>query len=290
MKVKILLAYHKNTAVINNDVFLPVGVGDNKEKNNDILFRDDEGENIADKNRTYNELTAVYFAWKNYDKIGDPDYVGLNHYRRFFIFDDKKYAYYETKNYDDILSKIGFSEEKLAKILSEYDFVGPKPNPRKSVYDNYLSAHKNSDLDKVLEIIKSDYPDYYDAAKKYADGKKAYFYNFFIFKKQEFFTYCEWLFDILNKLEAVREKPDERLFVSECLTGIYFTYLMDRGQKGKFLPIMYVGRKPTFAESIKQTKDNFRSKNSSFLYAIKPLIVFFTPNFFLLMRKRKVAD
>ena len=290
MNVKILLAYHKNSPIVNNDVFLPIGVGNRKEELKNISLRDDDGENIADKNPTYNELTPLYFAWKNYDKIGNPDYIGLNHYRRFFIFDDKKYAYYETKNFDNLMDKIGFSEEKIEKILAEYDFVGPKPNSRKSVYDNYVSAHKNSDLDKVMEIIKSDYPEYYDSAKKYVEGSKAYFYNFFIFKKEDFFNYCEWIFDILAKLDKVREKPEERLFVSECLTGMYFAYLTEKGKIGKYLPVLYVGKKPSFSESVKMTKANFKNKNSSFLYAIKPMIVFFTPNGILLLRKRKSAE
>lgn len=289
MKVKILLSYHKDSPVVNNDVFLPVRVGKDKDALTGIPLRDDEGENIADKNPTYNELTAVYYAWKNYEKIGDPDYIGLNHYRRFFIFDDKKYAYYESKNYVELMKKIDFDEEKIERILKEYDFVAPMPNPRRSVYDNYVSAHKNSDLDKAMEIIKADHAEYYDSAKKYIVGQKAYFYNFFIFKKEEFFRYCEWLFDILEKLDKVREKPDERLFVSECLTGIYFTYLLDKGQKMKELPVLYIGKKAGFSESVQATKANLRNKNSSFLYAIKPMIVFFTPNSVLMMRKRKSA-
>ena len=45
-------------------------------------------DNISDKNETYCELTAMYWAWKNIKKIyPDIEYIGLNHYRRYFDFD-----------------------------------------------------------------------------------------------------------------------------------------------------------------------------------------------------------
>lgn len=33
------------------------------------------GYNISDKNREYCKLTGIYWAWKNYDKLENPDYI-----------------------------------------------------------------------------------------------------------------------------------------------------------------------------------------------------------------------
>ena len=96
--LKILVAYHKKSPIVKNEVFLPIhlGHGDDYDYLAQNMIGDDTGDNISDKNLTYNEFTAVYWAWKNYDKIGNPDYIGLNHYRRFFIFEKRKYAFYDT--------------------------------------------------------------------------------------------------------------------------------------------------------------------------------------------------
>ena len=286
MNIKILIAYHKQTDLVQNEVFLPIAVGEKTWAKN--ILRDDDGENISEKNPAFNELTAVYYAWKNYEKVGDPDYIGLNHYRRFFIFDERKYAYYETADFDDIFTKINYNIERLEVLLSQYDFFSPMPNKRKSVYHYFSAAHGKEDLENALRIIEEKYPEYFDAAKEYVSGKAAYFYNAFLFGKEEFFRYCDFLFGVLFDLE--KESDNDRLFISEVLTGIYFTQLKKEGKKELRLPVLFVGKKVNFAASVAQTKQNFAAKNGSFVHRIKPLIVYFTPNFLLLSRKRKTVQ
>ena len=53
------------------------------ERNFRACCHDDEGDNISQKNKTYCELTAQYWAWKN----EDADYYGFFHYRRYLAFD-----------------------------------------------------------------------------------------------------------------------------------------------------------------------------------------------------------
>lgn len=80
-KIKVLVCCHKATYVPNDDVYLPIQVGKANSKI-DLGFQgDDEGKNISEKNFSYCELTAVYWAWKN---LKDIDYIGLCHYRMIF--------------------------------------------------------------------------------------------------------------------------------------------------------------------------------------------------------------
>ena len=75
--IVILVATHKLYEVPTSNLYLPIYIG--KKDNQNVTFqRDDAGNNIADKNFSYCELTAVYWAWKNQDS----DYYGLCHYRR----------------------------------------------------------------------------------------------------------------------------------------------------------------------------------------------------------------
>ena len=103
IKTKILVTYHQPAPLLEGDMFVPINGGranlKTKLANNNIseedytwlldnTVGDDTGENISKENGRYNEMTVLYWAWKNYEKLGNPDYIGLMHYRRHFIFKD----------------------------------------------------------------------------------------------------------------------------------------------------------------------------------------------------------
>lgn len=285
---KLLVVCHKQAELVHNETFLPIRVGAalaSDDWSKDIL-NDNDGENISAKNPTYNELTAIYWAYKNYQKLGDPDNIGVVHYRRYFVFEKRKYAYYEQKTIgENILNDI--KAENLDSLLADCDFAAPMPNVRKSVYQNYCSAHHKDDIDLAINIIAEQFPHMSDAAKHYIEGKAAFFYNMFIFKKADFFDYCDFVFAVMGEYEKQTAHPKERFFISEVLTGIYFTFLIENGKKPLLLPVLYIGKKQSFKQAVAECKSNFKDNKSGFLFKIKPLIVFFTPNFLLLKRKRK---
>lgn len=133
-------------------------------------------DSITDWNSFYSELTMTYWLWKNY-KI--KDYVGICHYRRYFEFMDEI--------------------PDLYSIFSEYDVILPKPflfnvdlNGQYSIYHNVF------DLNTMLEVISELYPEYNDDAENVLKGNKFYPCNMFIMKKENFISYCEFIFSVVD--------------------------------------------------------------------------------------------
>ena len=89
-RIKILVAAHKADPNIRQDeVYMPIHVGKSLHPELDLGFQgDNTGDNISEKNGSYCELTALYWAWKN---LKDVEIIGLAHYRRYFAEDIKKY-------------------------------------------------------------------------------------------------------------------------------------------------------------------------------------------------------
>lgn len=189
MKIKILVAAHKKFPMPEVEGYLPVLVGAKKNYKPDIPYqRDDEGDNISEKNPNYNELTAIYWAWKN---LKDVDAVGLVHYRRLF-FEKKPY------NLNNVISV-----EKVHQLLQKYDVLLPKKRNYyiETNYSHYIHAHYKEPLDKTREIIKNSYPAYLKEFDRVMKNRKAHMFNMFIMRKEAFDSYCNFMFDVLGKLE-----------------------------------------------------------------------------------------
>ena len=87
--VKIFISYKDRHKILKSDILTPIQTGRAiADEIFDDMIGDDTGDNISAENDIYAELTAQYWVWKNYDKIGNPDYVGFMHYRRHFIFNE----------------------------------------------------------------------------------------------------------------------------------------------------------------------------------------------------------
>ena len=260
-KVKIFLSYHKPTKLLKNGVFQPIHVGraiaqeniiTTEQKQNykwmkDNLIGDDTGDNISHKNPNYCELTAQYWAWKNFAEIQNPDYIGFMHYRRHLNFNlDKEYS--ENKwgtidnNYLDesYIEKYGLNERNVEEIIRQYDILTVNPwsvnnAGSKNNYDHYATSDPKihiKDYDLTLKILQQKYPEYKIDIQKYNASEKGYYTNIFIMRKYIFNQYCQWLFDILFEVEkrvdiSNYSFQEARIFgyLSEWLFGIYITHI-----------------------------------------------------------------
>ncbi len=233
LSIKILITYHKKDALLKNKIFTPINAGRKIAKDNqssdlkwliDNCIGDDTGDNISEKNIIYNEMTSIYWAWKNYAELGNPDYIGHFHYRRHLCFMDSDKSVLEMdnigKNY--IYRQLDFSEKKMQRLCQAYDLIAPMPQWRKSAYEHFERNFNIEELETAINVLKEQYPLYYQSAKEYLGDNKLYFCNIFIMKKEMFFEYCRYIFDILSEVEKRIDMSDRRMYISEWLTGFFF--------------------------------------------------------------------
>ncbi|MEG2174892.1 MAG: DUF4422 domain-containing protein [Oscillospiraceae bacterium] len=245
--IKILISCHKESEHPQGTFLIPIQVGAaNAKVRFPEMLHDDEGENISAKNPLYCELTAQYWAWKNLD----ADYYGFCHYRRYFNFSGKTYEEDRWGNIEaDFMDQkairmFGLDDDSIRRAVEGYDIVTTSrknlrrmPERYASVNDQYQKAKRlhARDLQTVLEIIDEKYPQYSAAARRHCQGHVTSFCNMYILRKEIFFDYCAWLFDILAEFER---RTDMSLYsrealrtpghLSERLFGIYYLALSEQ--------------------------------------------------------------
>lgn len=182
---KIFVVTHKNFNVITDDIYQPIGVGDDNQLSRDYI-RDNTADNISEKNKSFCEMTALYWMWKNISLEDENKIVGLVHYRRYFF--DK----------GSILSRVNIEE-----IMSGTDIVVPKKRNYyiTSVENHYKRSHEYNDLNLAKKIVEQFHPDYTSSFDKVMKDSRLSLYNMFLTKSYILNEYCTWLFPILFKLE-----------------------------------------------------------------------------------------
>lgn len=182
MSISIFTITHVPFTPPENPIYIPLQVGASTHPDYGYL-RDDTGDNISDKNKFYSELTGLYWIWKN---TTNADYLGLCHYRRFFLNEDGSLM----------------NESEYMNILSDYDVMISQS--RLGSYDYktiYARSHDIRNLEETGKVIKELYPDYYDTFQEVLADNHCYVGNLFAAPKKLFCAYCEWLFSIFFALE-----------------------------------------------------------------------------------------
>lgn len=185
-----------------------------------IMF-DDSGDNISDKNSLLNEMTSIYWFWRNYDMTA-LDYVGFNHYRRFFKKDD----YADFRDYDIIVADPIKCPYALAWQYSYY--------------------HNIKDLQICADIMKTYCPQFHSRFVDYINTKTDNYApcNMFIMKRGLFNEWCSFIFPLLEELElkidlSGRDNYQKRAlcFLTERIFGFWCYDKKMSGRKVKEIPI-----------------------------------------------------
>lgn len=252
----------------NSEIYIPVRCGATFDSQKDkAIPGDDTGINISNKRMSFNELTVLYWAWKN--KKLDKDYYGLCHYRRYLAFseyansasfskDERNNGCVSVKFLDtEIAKQYGLDDESIQQGCSGYDAIFVKPIDLSDfgITSNYMAMHnaekyhKMEDVDKAIEIVSNKYPYMKSAVDHYMfNYNYSYLYNCFIMKRDIFNNFCTWLFDILFELE--KHLNTQRYSISqyrtpgtiaERLLGIYILYLKQQKNINiKEVPLLFI--------------------------------------------------
>lgn len=248
-KIKIYVVCHKPSYVPENPYLYPIQVGTALSKSPlEGMLHDNEGDNISDRNKSYCELTAQYWAWKN----EDADYYGFFHYRRYFAFDPNLNRDDGWGNiaYDRIseaaIEEMKLHPDEMKALITKYDMISVKGRryPRiqeggalLDVYHEYgtVPFQHREDLDVALQVLEEKYPEFKQIAQEYMHSSVAHECNMFIMKKEIYHDYCAWLFDILfeaeKRIDTTWYSVEEyRImgYLAERLCGIYYMYLKQK--------------------------------------------------------------
>ena len=183
--LKIFIMAHKDFESFRYNPVYSIVVDDKtflKNKYNLNIIYADKGK-LYKLKRAYSEMSQLYYIYTLY-KNGNmtSDFIGLNHYRRYFNF---------TDNIPDI-----------DKIFKNHDVILGAPFfMRHGMRSHFCSRHICQNYNQIIDIIKDIKPDYYDSALQTNNLKQVYFCNLFIMKKKDFFDYCEFMFNILFEFD-----------------------------------------------------------------------------------------
>lgn len=243
MDVKIIVATHKTYRMPEDPIYLPLHLG-HAGKTDLGYMGDDTGDNISQKNSRYNELTGIYWAWKNLD----ADYIGLVHYRRYFAGKREK-----GDPYDAIATRAD-----IENALQSYDVILPKKRFYyiETVYSHYvhLPFVYPQDLDQLREAIRKVSPEYSDALECMLRRRSAHMFNMFVMKKGIFDEYCQWMFRIMDEVDKRinmngRKPIEARYYISE--------FLMDTWLEKNRIP--YKEMKVVFVEKEENNKKYWKA-------------------------------
>ncbi len=278
MNIKILVAHHRKSDVINDNIYLPIQVGKNLSSEDLGIQGDNVGDNISDLNPLYCEMTAAYWGWKNIS----ADYVGLCHYRRYFTFNSmpfkewlkEKLRFYKKKTIGKLLDPgchYSFQEQiivrdfntcrnmahvfsvklKEAILEKEYDLVVPRPyiETGQNIEQHFrdLKDHINSLKDLITEL----HPDFLPFFIKALSSSKLYSANMFIMKWELYDDYCKLVFDLLEA--QINRMVKNSWCIDPMVEGCYFRvsgYLAEILTSAYIMKIKYLGGKILYVNSI----------------------------------------
>lgn len=182
--ISIYVVTHKKYNCLSNHLYKPLCVGGYVQEGH---LTEQVGDNISELNEKINECTALYWIWKNTKE----EFIGLNHYRRYFYNNEIK----SMDNYLDVVH--------ICKILEDYDIILPKAAKVLHVYKQLAETMDSTLFENsykiIRNLIKEKQPNYLKSFDSVMEGGSIFTCNMFVARREILSRYCEWLFSFLIK-------------------------------------------------------------------------------------------
>ena len=198
--------------------YIPVGLG--KENFLDGWLRDNQGENISEKNKYYGEYTFHYWFWKNkIDQIENGTWIGFCGYRKLWSNNKKIVSTpnennlltnipKEWNNYDTILGQQFFINKMKPSKLIKHGLRSLLNNPsaifekNRNIKFHFNSFHGFGKLDEAINLLdeedKEDFRKFTEQNISYNTG------NMFVCKSKKIIkNYYNSVFPWLKRCEKV---------------------------------------------------------------------------------------
>ncbi len=237
--IKILVCCHNTSNIPDNEIFMPIHVGKAISREDLHMQGDDVGDNISAKNKTYCELTGLYWAWKNLKNV---DYIGLCHYRRYFDFRSKCTFLKKICKNDFERVNLGTPVPLLEScdiILAKREYY-PWP-----LCVAYSYSHYSEDYLLLKKIIEESFPAYSSAFCDVMEKDNKFSpCNMFVTSWAIFNDYCEWLFLVLGEVEKKVNLNSYSVFQSRIFgymaERLLNVYVYKNKLRVKRIPVLFV--------------------------------------------------
>jgi len=248
IKLKILVCYYQPWELPKDDLFMPIQAGKAVSGFTLNMRGDDTGDNISDRNATFSEFTAWYWAWKNIKTMyPNIEYIGLSHYRRYFNLeqpDTKDSIYYRTT----IPEMKGYGD-RFIQHLEHADIILSKPEYYCwALKKQYARCHHEKDYIFMKNIVHEICPEYISSFDRVFEiqGHMSP-YCIFVSKYTFFDEYFTWLFKLLFEAEKVIDvskytsyQRRALAFLAERLLNVYVYH---HNLRVAYRPIYYITTK-----------------------------------------------
>ena len=256
---------HKYSRSLDKLKLIKIGSGAYKKKQPPNWLNDTMGKNnISKKNSSYGTLTSIYWMWKNeIKKLNKNDYIGICHYRRFWLkynhdniinnknlekniltFIPKKFSKYDAFLCAPISLK-GYKFSKLVKkgkrsFIKDPSILFDKKKHTINLHFNIFHIHNG--LVKACKLLnKSDKVDFFEYINK---ETKLYPLSIFIIKIRLFEKLCHQTFVWLKKCEKIFDvkklKGYGEIRIFDFLAERYFSFWITKYCKFKVWPYQLI--------------------------------------------------